>query len=252
MISVKQFGVAAAALAASSLAGGVAFAQCGTASWYHEGTRTASGERYNPEAMTAAHRTLPMGTRVVVRHQRTGRSIVVRINDRGPFIRGRIIDLSRAAKRELGMGGLAPVCVTAMGREGRGTAEAVMPRTVRHHRRAAVSRGGHRHVRAALRAHPRRQQHATAPRIRVAAAPAQAEPLRRSATAALHRSPTARHDPALRHHRAALHRTASRRYGNPQRAAFQRRRNSAQRRMAARLAVYRHGYRWRQQQVQDE
>jgi rare lipoprotein A len=91
-----------------------AAAQCGTASWYHEGTRTANGERYRPDGITAAHRTLPFGTRVLVRHQRTGRTVTVRINDRGPFIRGRIIDLSRGARRVLGMDGLAPVCLTIL------------------------------------------------------------------------------------------------------------------------------------------
>lgn len=72
---------------------------------------TASGERFNPNAMTAAHRTLPFGTMVRVTDQRTGRSVVVRINDRGPFVRGRVIDLSRAAARRIGMGGLARVRV---------------------------------------------------------------------------------------------------------------------------------------------
>jgi len=91
--------------------------QRGIASWYDckqpgECSRhkiTASGERFNPNAMTAAHKTLPLGSRVRVTHKRTGRSITVRINDRGPFVRGRIIDLSAAAARRLGMGGLAQV-----------------------------------------------------------------------------------------------------------------------------------------------
>src|SRR5262245_41506287 len=116
MIRVKKlcvYGVAALSLGVPVQA---AFAQCGTASWYHEGSRTANGERYRPDGISAAHRTLPFGTRVEVRNQRTGRSIVVRINDRGPFIRGRIIDLSRGAQRALGMGGLAPVCLAVLGR----------------------------------------------------------------------------------------------------------------------------------------
>jgi rare lipoprotein A len=107
------YGVAALSLGVPAQA---AFAQCGTASWYHEGARTANGERYMPDGISAAHRTLPFGTRVQVRNQRTGRSIVVRINDRGPFIGGRIIDLSRGAQRALGMGGLAPVCLAVLGR----------------------------------------------------------------------------------------------------------------------------------------
>jgi rare lipoprotein A len=63
----------------------------------------------NPGAMTAAHRTLPFGTRVTVVNHRNGRSLVVRINDRGPFVHGRVIDLSPAAARALGVDGLAPV-----------------------------------------------------------------------------------------------------------------------------------------------
>jgi len=76
------------------------------ASYYaqqHHGRRTASGERFDMNAMTAAHRTLPFGTRLRVTNARTGRSIVVRVNDRGPFTRGRGIDLSLAAARQLGM-----------------------------------------------------------------------------------------------------------------------------------------------------
>lgn len=78
----------------------------GVASYYgHElaGNRTASGERFNPQALTAAHRSLPMGTRIRVTNQANGRSVVVRINDRGPFARGRIIDVSLAAAREIAM-----------------------------------------------------------------------------------------------------------------------------------------------------
>jgi rare lipoprotein A len=88
-----------------------AFAECGIASTYSSGTRTANGESYNHMGISAAHKSLPFGTRVVVRNQRTGRSITVRINDRGPFVGGRIIDLSTGAKNALGMDGLAPVCL---------------------------------------------------------------------------------------------------------------------------------------------
>ena len=80
-----------------------ALAQCGKASWYAEQGRTASGERMNPGARTAAHRTLPFGTLVEVRNLRNGRSVVVRINDRGPFTRGRLIDVSEAAARQIGL-----------------------------------------------------------------------------------------------------------------------------------------------------
>jgi len=102
----------AALLAVISLIGcQQAFAECGIASTYSSGSRTANGERYNHMGVSAAHKSLPFGTRVVVRNQRTGRSITVRINDRGPFIAGRIIDLSTGAKNALGMDGLASVCL---------------------------------------------------------------------------------------------------------------------------------------------
>ena len=72
----------------------------GTASYYAKrfhNRKTASGERFNNGAMTAAHRTLPFGTEVIVKNINNGRSVTVRINDRGPFVKGRVIDLSRAA-----------------------------------------------------------------------------------------------------------------------------------------------------------
>ncbi|WAN69799.1 septal ring lytic transglycosylase RlpA family protein [Moorena producens JHB] len=78
----------------------------GIASWYgsaFHGRRTASGERFNQYALTAAHRTLRFGTRVKVTNLRNGRSVIVRINDRGPYVRGRIIDLSRGAARIIGL-----------------------------------------------------------------------------------------------------------------------------------------------------
>ena len=80
--------------------------QSGTASWYgpgFDGKETSSGERYDQNALTAAHRTLPLGTRVRVTNAANGRSVDVRINDRGPFVDDRIIDLSRAAARALDM-----------------------------------------------------------------------------------------------------------------------------------------------------
>ncbi|WP_128293830.1 septal ring lytic transglycosylase RlpA family protein [Afifella aestuarii] len=80
-------------------------AQTGHASWYALTSRTASGERCNPNAMTAAHRTLPFGTKVKVTNLRNGRAAIVRINDRGPFIKGRIIDVTRAAAHKLGFKG---------------------------------------------------------------------------------------------------------------------------------------------------
>lgn len=80
----------------------------GTASFYgHElaGRKTASGERFNPNGLTAAHRSLPFGTRVLVTNLHNGRSVVVRISDRGPFVRSRIIDVSLGAAKALGFVG---------------------------------------------------------------------------------------------------------------------------------------------------
>jgi rare lipoprotein A len=91
-------------------------AQSGIASVYgYHGSRTASGERASPGALTAAHRTLPFGARVRVTNRRNGKSVVVRINDRGPFIKGRIIDITPAAARALGFSGLAPVKIERVG-----------------------------------------------------------------------------------------------------------------------------------------
>ena len=83
----------------------------GMASYYgnESGSRTASGQRMNPGALTAAHRTLPFGTMVRVTNRRNGRMVVVRINDRGPYGRGRVIDLTPAAADRLGFSGLTPV-----------------------------------------------------------------------------------------------------------------------------------------------
>jgi len=84
----------------------VGHTQSGVASYYHDrfqGRKTASGARYNKNALSAAHKTLPLGTRVEVTNPRTGKRVVVRINDRGPYVKGRVIDLSRAAARKLGL-----------------------------------------------------------------------------------------------------------------------------------------------------
>lgn len=75
----------------------------GYASYYWQPQMTASGERFNKNSLTAAHRTYPMGTRVLVTNVSNGNSVVVRINDRGPYVRGRIIDLSKAAAQQIGM-----------------------------------------------------------------------------------------------------------------------------------------------------
>jgi rare lipoprotein A len=111
MKRVKRIYAAVLLAAATFIGCQQALAECGIASTYSSGSRTANGEHYNHMGVSAAHKTLPFGTRVVVRNQRTGRSITVRINDRGPFIAGRIIDLSTGAKNALGMDGLASVCL---------------------------------------------------------------------------------------------------------------------------------------------
>ena len=91
--------------------------QTGIASIYgYKGGRTASGQRANPAHLTAAHRSLPFGTRVRVTNLRNKRAVVVRINDRGPFIKGRVIDLTPAAARVLGFSGLTRVSLSVVGR----------------------------------------------------------------------------------------------------------------------------------------
>lgn len=89
--------------------------QCGKASWYELTGTTASGERANPDSLHAAHRSLPFGTKVTVRNLRNGKTLTVRINDRGPFVKGRVIDVTREAARRLGFKGrgLTQVEVTA-------------------------------------------------------------------------------------------------------------------------------------------
>ncbi|GAB2783838.1 septal ring lytic transglycosylase RlpA family protein [Halomonas shantousis] len=115
-IAVLLAGCAGTATAPSSADMLASPVETGKASYYgeaHRGKRTASGERYDPDMLTAAHRTLPFGTRVRVTHLGTGREVSVRINDRGPFVRGRIIDLSYAAAKRLDMirQGVAPVAI---------------------------------------------------------------------------------------------------------------------------------------------
>ena len=94
---------------------GEACAESGIASVYsYEGGKTASGERSNPSELTAAHRTLPFGSTVKVTNKKNGRTVFVRINDRGPFKQGRIIDVTPAAAKQLGFDGLAPVTLSLM------------------------------------------------------------------------------------------------------------------------------------------
>lgn len=94
---------------------------CGSASWYALKSRTASGEMMNPAAMTAAHKTLPIGTKVKVTNLKNSRSVVVRINDRGPFVRGRLIDLSKGAAQKLGFVGAGHARVQIEPADGSGT-----------------------------------------------------------------------------------------------------------------------------------
>jgi rare lipoprotein A len=88
----------------------------GTKGDRYSGGRTASGERVHSGALTAAHKTLPFGTLVRVTNRRNNKSVVVRINDRGPFVRGRVIDLTPAGARAIGFSGLAPVSLSVMGK----------------------------------------------------------------------------------------------------------------------------------------
>lgn len=107
MVKKTMFGALAALaisltapIAATSPAHG--FTQCGKASWYAMTSKTASGERASPNTMTAAHRKLPFGTKVRVTNLRNGKSVIVRVNDRGPFVKGRVLDVTRVAAQQLG------------------------------------------------------------------------------------------------------------------------------------------------------
>ena len=123
LVAVVSWTVAVVALAGCATDGGAtsagATSERGQASYYHDryqGQRTASGEPYDAQALTAAHRRLPFDTRVRVTNLDNGRQVTVRINDRGPFTEGRVIDLSRRAAERLGMikAGTAPVRVTPL------------------------------------------------------------------------------------------------------------------------------------------
>jgi peptidoglycan lytic transglycosylase len=91
--------------------------QMGEASWYgpgFHGRQTANGERFNTNDLTAAHKTLPFGTKVKVTHELTGKSVVVRINDRGPYAKDRVIDLSKASAQAIGISGVAKVILASL------------------------------------------------------------------------------------------------------------------------------------------
>jgi len=130
--------------------------QVGVASWYGpelDGNRTASGERFAADGLTAAHPSLPLGTRVRVTNLANGRSVVVRINDRGPFVRGRAIDVSRGAARALGMlgSGTARVRITPLTSTGHTEVAPMTGRAVVGARRGHARRRGRRHSHATAR-----------------------------------------------------------------------------------------------------
>jgi rare lipoprotein A len=118
LIRAGAFALALSSLSFISL-GSADAAECGRASWYAMTSRTASGMRANPNGYYAAHRSLPFGTSIRVENLRNGRSVVVKVNDRGPFVRGRVVDVTKAAAAKLGFirAGTAPVRVTIIGRE---------------------------------------------------------------------------------------------------------------------------------------
>ena len=113
MMPIRSRAAIFALAALATCAATAASAQCGSASWYALTSKTASGERMNPAAMTAAHRSLPFGSKVKVVNQRNGKAVTVRINDRGPFIKGRVIDVSKAAAQALGFvrAGHTRICI---------------------------------------------------------------------------------------------------------------------------------------------
>jgi rare lipoprotein A len=117
-ITVLGMGILIASISFSSSL--LAATETGIASVY-SGEPTANGEYAHASALTAAHRTLPFGTMVEVTNIQTGRSVVVRINDRGPYIRGRVIDLTPAGARAIGSSGLAPVTLTVLSAGTRGS-----------------------------------------------------------------------------------------------------------------------------------
>ena len=112
--TIRKAALAATVIVASVFTAQAALAKngCGGASWYALHSKTASGERMNPTRLTAAHRSMRFGTKLKVTNSRNGKSVIVRINDRGPFIRGRVLDLSKAAAQQIGMirSGHAKVC----------------------------------------------------------------------------------------------------------------------------------------------
>lgn len=126
MAAMVAFALTSGAMAATPAD---AAAQTGKASYYKHGARTANGERFDPHGYTAAHRTLPFGTRVLVTNLKTGKSVIVRINDRGPFIKSRIIDVSYGAAKVLGITatGVATVKIVPLKRAAEAAPAAAAP-----------------------------------------------------------------------------------------------------------------------------
>lgn len=123
---MKKATIRSLAIVLGLSATGLAHAEPGVASYYHDkfhGRTTACGQRFDQGRLTAAHKKLPCGTKVRVTRRDTGSSVVVTVNDRGPFIGGRIIDLSKEAARQLKMvqRGVAPVQLTVLDRPDRRT-----------------------------------------------------------------------------------------------------------------------------------
>ena len=118
--TIRMAAIAASVVVGSVMATGTASAKngCGGASWYALTSKTASGERMNASKLTAAHKSLRFGTKLRVTNNRNGKSVIVRINDRGPFIRGRVLDLSKAAASQIGMirSGHTKVCYEVVSR----------------------------------------------------------------------------------------------------------------------------------------
>ena len=129
------FVISCASIPRSGLDYPVGYRETGVASWYgaeFHGRPTANGETYNMYGLTAAHRLMPLGTTIRVTERETGRSVTVKVNDRGPFVRGRILDLSYGAAKALGMtgSGTAPVAIEVVGLPQESLIEAGSPYTV--------------------------------------------------------------------------------------------------------------------------
>ena len=148
LILIVTTAIAAACAPYHSQRGATSFHQRGKASWYgpgFAGRKTANGERFNPNALTAAHRKLPFGTTVKVTNVDNGKSVVVRINDRGPYAGNRVIDLSKAAAKRIGLisSGVGVVEIRALGAAAKPVAK---PRLLLASRGGRVRKNGVEHL----------------------------------------------------------------------------------------------------------